>query len=224
MLLGYARVSTAGQLLDRQHAALEKAGCSRVFTDVGSGKNMSRPELEALLDHCRPGDVVVVTELARLGRSLADLIDIVGRLAERDVGLRSQPEAIDTSTPGGRLVFHIFAALAQFVRELIVEGTRQGLDAARERGVRLGRPHALSPEQLRWARLSLSRPQASVTSIAKLLGVHRSTIYRAVPELAADGGGRDALQAAATREALAWHDQNQLPGQTSLSVPGEDRR
>ncbi|WP_227013397.1 recombinase family protein [Pseudonocardia sp. EC080619-01] len=212
-LIGYGRVSTAGQVLDRQLTALDAAGCTRIFTDVGSGRDQQRPRLIAMLDYARPGDLVVVTELARLGRSLSDLIDIAGRLRTRGVGLRSLKEAIDTSTPGGRLVFHIFASLAEFVRELIVEGTVEGLQAARSRGARLGRPPALTPDQVHHARAMLTRPEHSVAAIARLLGVSRTTVYKAVPELAAGGGGRPALTAAVTRDALARHDSQQLPGQ-----------
>ncbi len=157
-LIGYARVSTSGQLLDRQQHALAEAGCLRVFADKLSGKNADRPELAACLDYLRPGDTLVVPSLDRLSRSLADLIQIVGTLRRRGVGFKSLHEALDTTTPGGRLVFHVFAALAEFIRELIVEGTREGLDAARARGARLGRPPAMTAEQLRHARDLLTRP------------------------------------------------------------------
>ena len=148
-LIGYARVSTSGQLLDRQQHALAEAGCLRIFADKLSGKNADRPELAACLDYLRPGDTLVVPSLDRLSRSLADLIGIVGTLRRREVGFKSLHEALDTTTPGGRLVFHVFAALAEFIRELIVEGTREGLDAARARGVRLGRPQAMTAEKIR---------------------------------------------------------------------------
>ena len=133
-LIGYARVSTTGQLLDRQQHALAEAGCLRIFADKLSGKDADRPELAACLDYLRPGDTLVVPSLDRLSRSLADLIGIVGTLRRRGIGFKSLHEALDTTTPGGRLVFHVFAALAEFIRELIVEGTRDGLDAARARG------------------------------------------------------------------------------------------
>ena len=139
-LIGYARVSTSGQNLDRQTRALTKAGCIRVFADKLSGKTADRPELAACLDYLRAGDTLVVPSLDRLSRSLQDLITLVAGLRRRGVGFRSLHEALDTTTPGGRLVFHVFAALAEFIRELIVEGTREGLDAARARGQRLGRP------------------------------------------------------------------------------------
>ncbi|WP_336216998.1 recombinase family protein [Nonomuraea sp. LPB2021202275-12-8] len=149
-----------------------------------SGKNTDREELTKALDYLRPGDTLVVPSLDRLARSLADLITIVADLRRRGVGFRSLKEALDTTTPGGRLVFHVFAALAEFIRELIVEGTHEGLAAAKARGVRLGRPPAMTPEQVRHARALLTQPDATVSSIARLLNVSRSTIYKYVPELA----------------------------------------
>ncbi|SEG95018.1 Site-specific DNA recombinase [Thermomonospora echinospora] len=181
-LIGYARVSTGGQRLDRQITALEAAGCARIFADKKSGKNVEREELWKALDYMRPGDTLVVPSLDRLGRSLQDLIAIVAGLRRRGIGFRSLHEALDTTTPGGRLVFHVFAALAEFIRELIVQGTREGLDAARARGQRLGRPPALTPDQVRQARALLARPEESISSIARLLGVSRSTLYKYVPE------------------------------------------
>ncbi|GED90105.1 recombinase family protein [Streptomyces sp. 6-11-2] len=189
-LVGYARVSTKGQLLDRQIHALTEAGCIRIFADKKSGKNTEREELRKALDYLREGDTFVVPSLDRLGRSIQDLIAIVSGLRKRGIGFTSLHEALDTTTPGGRLVFHVFAALAEFIRELIVQGTNEGLDAARARGARLGRPPAMTEEQVRHARDLLARPENTVTSIAKLLGVSRNTIYNYVPELK---GGRLAL-------------------------------
>ncbi|MFI6770723.1 recombinase family protein [Streptomyces sp. NPDC050355] len=186
-LVGYARVSTKGQLLDRQIHALNEAGCIRIFADKKSGKNAEREELWKALDYLREGDALVVPSLDRLGRSIQDLIAIVSGLRKRGVGFTSLHEALDTTTPGGRLVFHVFAALAEFIRELIVQGTNEGLDAARARGARLGRPPAMTEEQIRHARDLLARPENTVTSISKLLGVSRNTIYKYVPELK---GGR----------------------------------
>ncbi len=186
-LIGYARVSTTAENLDRQVRALEAAGCGRVFSDKLSGKNDARPELRACLDYLRAGDVLVVVSLDRLSRSLQDLITTVGELRRSGVGFRSLHESLDTTTPGGRLVFHVFAALAEFIRELIVQGTHEGLEAARARGVRLGRPPAMTAEQVRHARDLLARPENTVSSIARLLGVSRSTIYKYVPEVARDG-------------------------------------
>ncbi|MDX2709462.1 recombinase family protein [Streptomyces sp. PA03-6a] len=188
--MGYARVSTKGQLLDRQIHALNTAGCIRIFSDKKSGKNAEREELWKALDYLREGDTLVVPSLDRLGRSIQDLIAIVSGLRKRGIGFTSLHEALDTTTPGGRLVFHVFAALAEFIRELIVQGTNEGLDAARARGARLGRPPALTDEQVRHARDLLARPENTVTSIAKLLGVSRNTIYNYLPELK---GGRFAL-------------------------------
>lgn len=197
-LIGYARVSTTEQNLDRQTRALKAAGCLRVFADKASGRTADRPELTACLDYLRPGDTLVVPSLDRLSRSLQDLITLVAELRRRGVGFRSLHEALDTTTPGGRLVFHVFAALAEFIRELIVEGTHEGLAAARARGVRLGRPRSLSAEQVRQARQLLTSPDNSVASIARLLGVSRSTLYAHVPELA---GGRGATRAVETTTA-----------------------
>lgn len=176
---------TREQLLDRQTRALTEAGCARIFADKLSGRTAERPELVACLDYLRPGDTLVVPSLDRLSRPLQDLIALVGELRRREVGFRSLHEALDTTTPGGRLVFHVFAALAEFIRELIVEGTREGLDAARARGQRLGRPPALNAEQIRTARQLLTNPENSVASIARLLGVSRSTVYAHLPELRA---------------------------------------
>jgi DNA invertase Pin-like site-specific DNA recombinase len=182
-LVGYARVSTSGQLLDRQLHALTEVGCIKVFADKQSGRDADRPDLAACLKYLRAGDTLVVPSLDRLARSLQDLITIVGELRRAGVGFRSLHEALDTTTPGGRLVFHIFAALAEFVRELIVEGTHEGLAAAKARGVRLGRPPAMTPEQVRSARDLLTHPDNTVSSVARLLGVSRSTIYKHVPDL-----------------------------------------
>src|SRR5437016_5317886 len=181
--IGYARVSTNGQLLDRQLHALNETGCIKVFADKQSGRDADRPDLIACLAYLRAGDTLVVPSLDRLARSLQDLVTLVSDLRRRGIGFRSLHEAIDTTTPGGRLVFHIFAALAEFIRELIVEGTREGLDAARTRGARLGRPPAMTAEQIRHARDLLARPGNTVSSIARLLGVSRATIYKYVPEV-----------------------------------------
>ena len=186
-LIGYARVSTKGQNLDVQIRALTEAGCLRVFTDKLSGKNAARPELKACLDYLRPGDTLVVTWLDRLSRSLQDLITTVAELRRRGAGFRSLHEALDTTTPGGRLVFHVFAALAEFIRELIVEGTHEGLAAARARGTRLGRPPAMTPEKIRHARALLTQPEETISSIARLLGVSRATLYKHIPEITTSG-------------------------------------
>lgn len=195
-LIGYARVSTPDQHLDRQITALTEAGCIRVFSDKQSGRTTEREQLGACLDYLRAGDTLTVVSLDRLSRSLHDLITLVANLRRNDVGFRSLHESLDTTTPGGRLIFHVFAALAEFIRELIVEGTREGLQAARARGVRLGRPPALSTEQIRHARSLLAQPENTVASIARLLGVSRATVYAHVPELT--GRSRPALPAQRT--------------------------
>ncbi|WP_405987993.1 recombinase family protein [Streptomyces sp. NBC_00986] len=198
-LEGYARVSTKGQLLDRQIHALTETGCIRIFSGKKSGKNAEREELWKALDHLREGNTLVVPSPDRLGRSIQDLIAIVSGLCKRGIGFTSPHEALDTTTPGGRLVSHVFAALAEFIRELIVRGTNEGLDAARTRGARLGRPPAMAEEQVRHARDLFARPERTVTSIAKLLGVSRNTIYNYVPELK---GGRLALAEATSTPEL----------------------
>ncbi|WP_245547519.1 recombinase family protein [Nocardia brevicatena] len=176
-LIGYAR----DRDLERQLHALKAAGCKKTFADKESGKNAEREELAACLDYLRAGDTLVVASLDRLGRSLRDLITIVANLRRRGIGFRSLHEALDTTTPGGRLVFHVFAALAEFIRELIVYGTHEGLAAARARGQRLGRPPAMTDEQVRQVRALLTRPDESVSSIARLLGglTHHAVQVRA---------------------------------------------
>ncbi|MFI7642744.1 recombinase family protein [Nonomuraea sp. NPDC049400] len=181
--IGYARVSTRSQSLDRQIDALTAAGCRRIFADKKSGKNALRPELTACHAFLSAGDTLVVPELARYGRSLHDLITMVAELRRREIGFSSLHEKLDTTTPGGRLVFHVFAALAEFIRELIVAGTHEGLAAARARGRTGGRPTVVTPELLKAARDLLPDPERSLTSIAKLLGVSVGTLYNHIPDL-----------------------------------------
>lgn len=134
MILGYARVSTDDQLLDAQHDALRAAGAERIFGDKITGTGRARPELDRMVEQLRDGDVVVVTKYDRLSHSLKDLLEIVETIRARGAGFRSLAEDIDTTTPAGRLVFHVFASIAQFERERISERTREGLAAARKRG------------------------------------------------------------------------------------------
>lgn len=181
--IGYARVSTSGQKLDRQIDALTASGCRRIFADKKSGKTDLRPELKACHAFLAAGDTLVVPELARYGRSLQDLITMVGKLRKREIGFTSLHERLDTTTPGGRLVFHVFAALAEFIRELIVAGTREGLAAARARSRVGGRPTVVNEDLLRAARDMLPNPEHSITSIAKLLGVSPGTLYNHIPDL-----------------------------------------
>lgn len=178
MRIGYARVSTEDQKLHLQRDALSAAGCEKIFDEKISGTSARLPARSELLDYARQGDVVVVYKLDRLGRSLRDLVEIVLVFARQGVELCSLREAIDTSTPAGKLTFHIFAALAQFEAELVRERARAGLAAARARGAKLGRPRSLGPAELEMARTMLANPKLSARQVAAQLGVHRSTLYR----------------------------------------------
>ncbi len=182
MRIGYARVSTADQTLEAQRDQLAAAGCGRVFADIASGADAGRAELAAALDYARAGDSLVVVRLDRLARSLKQLVATVEDLAARDVGLISLTEAIDTTTPGGRLVLHVFAALGEFERDLIRERTRAGLAAARARGRVGGRPPALSPDDLAAARALLAERRFTAREVARRLGVAPSTLYRHLAE------------------------------------------
>lgn len=178
MVFGYARVSTLHQDEALQRDALEAAGCDKILADQVSGATESRPALDELLAHLRAGDTVVVWRLDRLGRSLRHLIDVVCDLDRRGVTLRSLTESIDTSTPGGKLIFHIFGALAEFERDLIRERTVAGLAAARARGRQGGRPSVWTPEKLVTARAMYASGQHDVSAIARVLGVSRASVYR----------------------------------------------
>jgi DNA invertase Pin-like site-specific DNA recombinase len=151
MKIGYARVSTTEQNLELQLDALAKAGCDRIFEDQASGAKMARPGLDQALSHLREGDALVIWKLDRLGRTIRGLIELVGELRDRGIGFRSLTEGFDTSTPGGRLIFHIFAALAEMERDLIRERTQAGLAAARARGRNGGRKPKLSAGKYRLA-------------------------------------------------------------------------
>jgi DNA invertase Pin-like site-specific DNA recombinase len=178
MLIGYARVSTQDQTLNLQLDALDRARCERVFTDTASGAKAARPGLDDALSHLRSGDTLVVWKLDRLGRSLRHLIDTIQALSERGVGFKSLQESIDTTTPGGKLVFHVFGALAEFERDLVRERTNAGLRAARARGRKGGRPKALTERQRRQAITLLKDRANSVSDICKTLKISRSTLYR----------------------------------------------
>lgn len=177
-LIGYARVSTQEQNADMQVDDLGRAGCEKVFTDKASGATAERPELEAALAYLREGDVLVVWRLDRLGRSLQHLVGVVADLETQGVGFRSLNESIDTTTAQGKLIFHIFAALAEFERALIRERTKSGLAAARARGRMGGRKPSLSPKKIQVARQMYAQGDSTVAEIAKVLGVSRATIYR----------------------------------------------
>ncbi|MFD3788746.1 recombinase family protein [Streptomyces cyaneofuscatus] len=181
--IGYARVSTGGQNLDRQLDALTLAGCRRIFPEKKSGKNDLRPELKACHAFLQSGDTLVVPSLDRYGRSLQDLVNMVAELRKRQIGFTSLHENLDTTTPGGRLIFHVFAALAEFIRELIVSGTNKGLAAARARGRVGGRPTVVTNDILRAARDLLPNPENSIETIAALLGVSVGTLYNHIPDL-----------------------------------------
>lgn len=179
MIIGYARVSTEDQHLDAQTSALEGIGAERIFAEKISGTRKARPELDRMIDQLREADVVVVTKYDRLSRSLQDLLSIVEDIRTKGAGFRSLAEDIDTTTPAGRLVFHVFASIAQFERERISERTREGLAAARKRGRVGGRPHALTPE--RRAEVARLRDQEGrgIAELARLFQVSPNTIRRA---------------------------------------------
>ena len=178
MIFGYARVSTEAQNLEAQTDALHRAGAARVFADRISGSLRARPELDRMLDQLRPGDVVMVTRYDRLARSLQDLLDIARTIAASGAGFRALAEDIDTTTPAGRLVFHVFASIAQFERERIAERTKEGLQAARARGRVGGRPPALSPAQKAEVRRMRDEGR-SIADIARLFRVSPQTVRRA---------------------------------------------
>ncbi len=179
MIIGYARVSTEDQKLDAQTDALEAAGAGRIFSDKITGTSKRRPELDKLIDQLRDGDVVVVTKYDRLARSLRDLLAIVEEIRERGAGFRSLAEDIDTTTPAGRLIFHVFASIAQFERERISERTKEGLDAARKRGRVGGRPPALTAAQKAEVRRMRDEGGRSASEISELFKVSVNTIRRA---------------------------------------------
>jgi DNA invertase Pin-like site-specific DNA recombinase len=183
MLIGYARVSTTDQNLDLQTDALKTAACERIFTDTASGTKTDRPGLTEALKECRAGDTLAVWKLDRLGRSLPHLVETVRELMERGVGFKSLQEGIDTTTSGGKLIFHIFASLAEFERDLIRERTNAGLSAARARGRKGGRPKGVQDASKQKLALALkSDTSRSVAEICQMVGVSRNTYYKYVKE------------------------------------------
>ena len=184
MHIGYARVSTEAQDTALQIDALKAAGCERIYQEAGSGGNRERPELVRCLDALRGGDTLTVWRLDRLGRSLKELVSIVSELEEQGVGFRSLSEAIDTGSAGGKLVFHVFAALAEFERSLIRERTRAGLAAARARGRKGGRPRKLSLDQVRKAKAMLLDPDMTKGEVARHFRVTRMTLNKALVDRA----------------------------------------
>jgi DNA invertase Pin-like site-specific DNA recombinase len=183
MDIGYARVSTGEQTLALQLDALQQAGCSKIYEETASGAKAERPVLGEVLGYLRPGDTLVVWRLDRLGRSLKHLIDVVAGLAEQGIGFKSLAEQIDTTTPGGKLIFHVFGALAEFERDLIRERTHAGLAAARARGRLGGRPKKLGDtKQLALARTLYAGGQTDIETICRTLGISRATLYRALKD------------------------------------------
>lgn len=191
-LIGYARVSTKDQTVAAQLDALRKVECARIFQETASGANRDRPQLAAAIDYMREGDTLVVWKLDRLARSMKQLIETVEGLEKRGIGFRSLTETIDTTTAGGKLVFHVFAGLAEFERGLIRERTRAGLDAARAQGKKGGRPAKLNADDLKAAKAMLADPEINVEEVARRLGVSSATLYRHMPAPRATYGGSPA--------------------------------
>ncbi|BCW82859.1 DNA invertase [Arthrobacter sp. NicSoilE8] len=177
-MIGYARVSTRDQHTQAQTDVLEAAGCEKVFVDHASGTLARRPALDQMLEYVREGDTLVVTKLDRLGRSVRNLKQIAEELQERSIGLRALSQGIDTTTPGGRLFFHMLAAIAEFEHDLIVERTHDGLAAARARGRKGGRKFKMTATKISQARAMYDAGGHTVQEIADTFGVSRPTIYR----------------------------------------------
>jgi DNA invertase Pin-like site-specific DNA recombinase len=181
MKIGYARVSTKDQSLDLQKDALHKEGCADIYCEYMSGTQSKRPQLQKMMQQLRKGDVVVVWKLDRLGRSLRDLVNMISTFQERGVGFKSLHDSIDTTTPTGKLTFHLFAALAEFERDIISQRTKAGLDAARKRGRQGGRPKGLSKKAQDKARLAESlyvEKERSIKEICDHLDISKPTLYR----------------------------------------------
>lgn len=190
MKIGYARVSTFDQNLDLQVQALQQAGCEKIFKDEGiSGAKAERPGLKDAIAYARKGDMIVVWKLDRLGRSLPHLISVVQQFHDDGIEFQSLSEQIDTSSPSGRLFFHIMAAMAQFERELIQERTQAGLAAARARGKKGGRKTVVTDAQVKRARELAKNPDFTITEICQMIGVTRPTFYRSIaPQIKEEAG------------------------------------
>lgn len=189
MLVGYARVSTSQQDTALQIDALKAAGCERIFEETASGAQRDRPQLKAALEFARPGDVLCTYRLDRVARSLRQLIETVEDLEARSIGFKSLNEQIDTTSAGGKLVFHIFGALAEFERSLIRSRTMAGLEAARARGRVGGRPKALDDDKLAVAKTLLANSDMTVAAVAKQIGTSPATLYRYLPAARAEAKG-----------------------------------
>jgi DNA invertase Pin-like site-specific DNA recombinase len=180
MIVGYARISTIDQTTEAQIPALKRAKCKPIYEEAGSGRNMDRPELEKCIDRLKSGDTLVIWRLDRLARSLRDLLEIMDRLGKTGVHFRSLTEKFDTTSAMGGTVFHFFAALTQFERDLISERTKLGLSAARARGKLGGRKPKLTPQQKRQVKILWASHEHSLQEIADQFGVHKNTIGRIV--------------------------------------------
>lgn len=180
MFVGYARISQHDQSLDLQLDALTAVGCEKIFTDTASGARQDRPGLTQALEFVRPGDVICVWRLDRLGRSLPHLIQLMMMLESRSVGFRSLTEAIDTTTVGGRLAYNLFASLSEFERSVLRERTRAGLQAAAQRGRRGGRPKLMTTQKVAAAR-NLLATGTPAKDVASVVGVSLPTLYRYLP-------------------------------------------
>ena len=181
MLIGYARVSTKDQNLSLQMDALEKEGCKMIFKEQISGAKADRPELRRMIDHIREDDIIIIWKLDRLGRSLRDLVNIVNEIQNKGAGLKSLNDSINTATPHGKLTFYLFAALAEFERDIIRERTIAGLIAARARGRKGGRPKGLSKEAIdkaMIAKMLYEKRELSIAEICKHLSIAKSTLYK----------------------------------------------
>jgi DNA invertase Pin-like site-specific DNA recombinase len=176
--VGYIRTSKKDQNPDLQRRDLAAAGCEKVFEEQISSRNEGRPELRAAIDYCREGDELVVWKLDRFGRSLHKLIDLVNELRERGVEFVSLRESIDTTTPGGKLVFHVFGAVAEFERDLIRERTMAGLEAARARGRKGGRKPAMDERKVALASKLMRDRETPISEVCEAIGVSRATLYR----------------------------------------------
>ena len=191
MKIGYIRTSKKDQNPELQRRDLLAAGCEKIFEEQISSRKADRPELRAAIEFCREGDEFVVWKLDRFGRSLQELIELVGVLKERDIEFVCLRESIDTTTAGGRLVYHMFGAVAEFERDLILERTMAGLEAAKARGRHGGRPRALDEGKAKLAQRLKNEGEHSVEEICSMLGVGRSTLYRYLSENGNDVGNRD---------------------------------
>jgi len=177
MLIGYARVSTPEQTLEPQTDALSAEGCEKIYTDVASGAKTQRPGLDEAIKYCRKKDTLVVWKMDRMGRSMSHLIETIKHLETQKIGFRSITERIDTTTPSGRLVFHLFGALAEFERDLIRERVQAGLKSARARGRKGGRP-PVSEDTKAMAQVLIADKSLSVKKICERLGIAKSTFYK----------------------------------------------